>query len=210
MTITITGGLVSIEDGVKKAEEYAPPRKVRVELKFDVAEGQDAEAITRGVSAMASNQVAELLGSKPLISNVVVATAAAAEPEKRGPGRPSTKKPAAAETPATITTPSQVVDVTNAAAVVDTPAETIIVTDPPAGDELDAILGLTVAEVVKEITDAELNAAVQKKNAALQDPPMIRDLITKFQPDPAKPTLLANIAQDQRAAFLTDLEKLKK
>lgn len=74
----ITGGLVSVEDGIKKAEEYAPPRKVRVELHFEVPEGADATEFLGTVSARADNQVKALLGQK------IVATATSASQKLAG------------------------------------------------------------------------------------------------------------------------------
>ena len=60
---TVTGGVVSIEDGLKKPEEYAPARKVRVELHFDVAEDLDAQAVIRAVSDLAQEEVTRQLGA---------------------------------------------------------------------------------------------------------------------------------------------------
>jgi len=51
----ITNGTVVIEDGIKAAEEFAPARKVRVELSFDY------DDLDR-VSALAQAKVNEMLG----------------------------------------------------------------------------------------------------------------------------------------------------
>lgn len=75
-------------------------------------------------------------------------------------------------------------------------------------DSLDDIMGLGASEPAPEITDADLNAKVQARNAVLKSPPLIRDLIIKFQPDDAKTPLLANVPQDRRTAFLAALEAL--
>jgi len=76
MTQLITGGIVSVEDGTKKSEEFAPARKVRVELHFDVPEGTDeGHRMLDSVAALADAKVKELLGHKP------AAKAAAPKPE---------------------------------------------------------------------------------------------------------------------------------
>lgn len=209
---SISGGLVSVEDGTKSAIEYQPPRKVRVELRFDVAEGQDATAILGGVASLAQAKVAELLGQTAL-SNVTTITSAATAPKTRKGGRADMIVDPPAEAGAsTSAQPSQASANTSPASDEipglggDTP-----VAEKPAADSLDDIMGLgATPEPVKEITDADLNAAVQKKNGELQSPPLIRDLIIKFQPDPSKPPLLANVAQAQRAQFLAELTTLAK
>ena len=61
----ITDGVVSFEDGVKASEEYAPAKKVRVELTFAVIEGEDGEEVLARVGDLARAQVARLLGKAP-------------------------------------------------------------------------------------------------------------------------------------------------
>ena len=52
--MSITSGIVSIEDGTKKTEEYAPARKVRVELHFDVPEGHNGQKYLDAATTMAN------------------------------------------------------------------------------------------------------------------------------------------------------------
>lgn len=58
----IRGGTISYEDGVKAAQEYAPAKKVKVELHFDVLEGEDADEVMATVGMKARAKVYELLG----------------------------------------------------------------------------------------------------------------------------------------------------
>lgn len=206
MTIQLSGGVVSIEDGTKKSEEYTPPRKVRVELRFDVAEGQDGSALLDGVATLAQAKVSELLGQPTVIVQPVTTTAKATT-RKGGKADMIVDPPASSgSTTAASTTTSPTSVVEEIPGLGGGEPETI---KEPAADSLDDIMGLA-PEPVKEITDADLNAAVQKKNGELQAPPLIRDLIVKFQPDASKPPLLANIAQAQRAQFLAELTTLAK
>ena len=62
--MSITSGIVSIEDGIKAAEEYAPARKARVELHFDIPEGSDPSAHIAGVSEVAKTHLHRLLTNK--------------------------------------------------------------------------------------------------------------------------------------------------
>lgn len=203
MTSQITSGIVSVEDGKKPSEEYAPARKVRVELHFDVEEGGKAQPFLDMVANMASRKVAEMLGTTALTPAVTAATVTVQAPPatpdpaapKRGPGRPPKAPPAPPADPSD-----------------EIPGlETALTPEPPAAEEqsLDDIMGLAPVEA-PVISDADMNAAVQKKNATLQDPPLIRGLITKFQPEEGKPVLLANIPADKRGDFLAELEALTK
>ncbi len=58
----ITSGTVSIEDGKKGREDFAPPRKVKVELSFSVEEGGDALKELDGVTTIAGDRVRDMLG----------------------------------------------------------------------------------------------------------------------------------------------------
>lgn len=60
----ITNGVVSIEDGTKAKEEFAPARKVRVELTFAVAEGSDPTEVLDKVRSLAASRVDLELGRK--------------------------------------------------------------------------------------------------------------------------------------------------
>jgi hypothetical protein len=68
----------------------------------------------------------------------------------------------------------------------------------------------TVAAEVKPITDADLNSAVQKRNAELGNPSQIRELIATFNPDPTKQFTLREIPAAKRPDFLVKLAALVK
>ena len=59
---SVTSGTIAIEDGTKAKEEFAPARKVKVELTFSVPEGQDGVAYMHGVARVAEAKVASMLG----------------------------------------------------------------------------------------------------------------------------------------------------
>jgi hypothetical protein len=223
----VTGGLVSVEDGIKKAEEYAPPLKVRVELSFGVAEGGDYEEIFDRVSEAAANRVASLLGFKPSVVQAGEAPASG-EPTRR-PRR--TKEQIAADKAAAEGGPSPSGSAGGAqtsadpAAVTEDPTDgepstihlpdetakdpAAIEDDEPAG-EVSFDIEPEPEEAGEEVSDTELNSRVQKRNAELEDPNLIRDLIKKFNPDPKKSFTLRQIPQAKRADFLAQLAALKK
>src|ERR1700761_6712812 len=63
----ITSGVISFEDGVKADQEYAPPRKVRVELHFAIDPTLDAAGVDTTCAAMGEKEkgmVYGMLGSK--------------------------------------------------------------------------------------------------------------------------------------------------
>jgi hypothetical protein len=213
----VTGGLVSIEDGQKKAEEYAPPRKVRVELGFSVGEGEDFTTVFDIVSQAASTRVAALLNGTSLavVTNASGANAPAAETPPPKPRVRRTQAQIEADTAAA-----------NAAkkAAETPPADTLEEPGDDAGkgaaeapgDELgDLEDDFTVqpaapaTPATAEITDADLNSAVQKRNGELKSPDLIRGLIGEYNPDPAKVFQLRQIPQEKRQEFLDKLAALK-
>jgi hypothetical protein len=223
----VTGGLVSVEDGIKKSEEYAPPRKVRVELSFGVEEGGDFEAIFDRVSQAATNRVASLLNGTAL--NVVQAETPASGETTRRPRR--TKEQIAADKAAAEGGPSPSGSAGGAQTSAKDPAS--VEEDPTGGEESVVHLPDESAkdpaaieddaapeevsfdiepeeEAGEEVSDTELNSRVQRRNADLEDPDLIRDLIKKFNPDPKKSFTLRQIPQAQRADFLKQLDSLKK
>lgn len=197
MSKLISGGLVSIEDGIKKAEEYAPPRKVRVELRFEVPEGSDeGERFLDGVAALASAKVAELLG---------VATAPASAPatdtdaakrayaEKLSGGTPTpAAKPVKPPKPK--------------AAVAVKPAEK---SEPVAAEEtIDDFLDDPKPEPAVELTDKFLSDECTKVSKVIGGGTKIRALIETFGPE-GKKISLREIPQDKRQEFLDKLSQLK-
>lgn len=214
MTNVLTGGIVFVEDGTKKSEEYAPPRKVRVELHFTLPEGADDGAGQRFLDAVASQadtKVRELLGQKPAVAAAPKAApgfivkpvdapktdkdklAEAAglvdkkEPPKKGPGRPPKEPDAPKPDPA---------------AIVDDETSAVVEEEDP--------FSVPAAEEVKPISDEELNSSVGKKHAVLGKPPLIRDLVATFKPEGwTKQFTMRDIPQEKRADFLKKLSELK-
>lgn len=206
MSNLITGGVISIEDGDKtanKADQYDVSRKVRVELNFVVPEGQDGATVASRVGDLANVELARLLsGASPVTIAAATATQATA-PKGKGKGAatkppaeaPKTETPAAA--PAAPATDPTSIDFDTP----ETPAA------DPAGIDFDVELP---AEEVKEISDADLNAAAQKKAGEGIDPTEIRKVIAGFNPDPSKVFQLRQIPQAQRQDFLDQLSALTK
>lgn len=232
--LLITGGLVAVEDGAKHdpSDQYSLSRKVRVEMKFDVAEGSDPADVIQLVGDMAGAEVSRLLGRPATTARFTETTTTAGEPAAAATARPRRTKAqiaadeaaaaaAAAKAAGTTTDPA---DMGGAAAspqgdpsVIQDGATTSGGTgssgdgatsdDPAAMDEWD----VPAAEVeAAAITDADLNAAVQKKNGELGDPPKIRNLIGSFNPDQTKPFQLRQIPAAQRQGFLDKLAALTK
>lgn len=212
----ITSGSVCIEDGLKKNEEYAPPRKVSVTLNFGVVEGEGFNEVFDLASQAASNRVQSLLhgtairvvttGGENLAGNGTTDGEPAAPARKR---RRTAAEIAADNAlalaahpkgdPASIEDPASIVD--------DEPP--LDGGDPPSGGADD--FSIEPEETGDEpITDAALNAAVQRKNADLGDPEAIRGIIKLYNPDPTKAFQLREIPQDKRAEFITKLGGLTK
>lgn len=222
----ITGGLVSIEDGTKKQEEYAPPRKVRVDLTFTVGEGEDYSTTFDRASEAASNRVASLLGQKP---SVVQTLAPATEAnEATSPPAPRRTRRTNAQIEADNAAKAAGASQTGNAGgeqTSDDPASldlgdgggAIQLPDQTGGDDPAAIGGgdedwsaPPAQEDAKPVTDADLNSAVQKKNAEIANPDAIRALIGAYNPDPTQPFQLRQIPAESRGEFLTKLAALTK
>lgn len=228
----VTGGLVSVEDGSKvadKADQYDVSRKVRVDLSFLVGDGEDYQTIFDRVSEAASNRVASLLGRKPtVVASTPAADASAELPRETGTRKPRrTKEQMAADAAAAAggqgaaADPSSMEDPTGGEG--PTPA-VIQLPDASAGAAADPAALVDEETPVEEIdfdapippkvtdapSDADLNSAVQKRNAELNDPDLIRGLISSYNPEPTKPFQLRQIAADKRAEFLTKLAALTK
>lgn len=204
MNTTINGGSVRIEDGLKAKEEYAPARKVAVELSFSVPEGQDGTTFLNHVTDIINAKVAEQLGG-------------AAAPKTRK----AALKPADAG-PAPKTTAPELSDKDKLAAAAGLPVglndeltgsgpapAAKPATVPVVEDSLDDMLGDSAPVPV---TDAELAKAAQTKNAAMKDKPnwapqKIRDLTKKFDADHTPP-MFKNIPAAKRHEFLKELDAL--
>lgn len=214
----ITSGSVCIEDGLKKNEEYAPPRKVSVTLNFGVVEGEDFQEVFDLASQAASNRVHSLLHGTPIRAVVNDPQAPAAVNDPQAPAAEGTPARKHRRTAAEIAAD-------NALALAAHPKG-----DPAAVEDFDIGDGDGGSDGSKDpasvddfsiepdeevgdievITDAALNAAVQRKNADLGDPELIRGVIKSYNPDPTKAFQLREIPQDKRAEFLTKLGALTK
>lgn len=214
----IDEGTVSFEDGDKaadKTDQYDVSRKVRVELKFSVFEGQDGVEVLRFTGDAARAEVARLLGGKAPAVSAPQGEAQAGEPTKRT--RRTKEQIAADEAAKQAGAPT-----TGVSGGAQTSADPAAVEDfdptaeIPATETTDDGLDLSEfdvqpeAEVDEVITDADLNSAVQKKNGELGDPPRIRELIGSYNPDPKSVFQLRQIPAGKRREFLDKLAALKK
>ena len=242
MKSVITGGTVSVED-CKKHDGYpdpqfAPTRKVRVELIFVVPEDSDeGQRYLDAVATQADGKVTEMLGKKTAARSATTsasAPAASAPAPAAGTPEPGSKAAREAELLAAGATPETLGRGTQALAPAAAGPKRTRTTKPPApdaaaappatpaadpdeltpstaaapADDLDDLLGAPAK--VEPVSDLELNTAIQKKNATLKSPPTIRKLVQTFNPDPAKfPQIVAaQIPQDKRHEFLQQLEAL--
>lgn len=193
-------------DGVKAPEEYAPPKKAEVHLTAVVPEGADADALLDKIGETAVAQANKMLGKT-------------AEPAKR------TRAKAADKAPTTAAETTQAAEIGSAVVVENTTAAkdaqkrayadvmsnvdtTATKAADPAEISFDIPADPVKAETPAEITDAELNSRVQKKNAEINNPVAIRNLIATYKTDPAKPFQLREIPQAKRAEFLAKLDAL--
>lgn len=214
---TITAGTVSIEDAVKKPvpntdPQYFPSKRVRVDLSFSVAEGEDASASLDNVAALASAKVQELLTGEVKAAAPVASAPKATRTKAKAAEKPA--DPAAIEDPSSLgdvstveTSPPKASDAGSAQTTADVSSVADIGDVSSSGDnaaEIDFD-----EPIVTEITDADLTAAVTKKNGEIKDAPRIRELIVKYQPEAGKPAQLRLIPQATRQAFLDALAALK-
>lgn len=191
----ITNGMVAFEDGTKAVEEYAPARKVRVELHFTVDEGMDYGVFLDDAAIAARAKVEELLGKKStaFMKGEAAIKAAVAEnraaidalvAEKKKPGR----KPKAA-----------VEDDTDA-----------IGGDASKGEPADQITGgLEDAEPAQTVnlSDKGLYDVVKAVNAKIRKPAEITAIVGKYCPNDGVPPSVRRIPEGKRTAFLADLNK---
>lgn len=182
MTI-VTQGVVSIEDAQKHPgyddPQFAPARKVRVELTFQVTDGSDEEEVLNRVSALAEAKVKELLGSN--------------RAEKKPTAR-TKPKPIEVVLPAETTQPSggsQSIEKTGTTAAVDM-------------SEFDA----EIPASSEPITDKELHEKARQRADALGNSVPIRKLIGTFAPAGATSFQLIQIPQERRREFLDKLAKV--
>jgi hypothetical protein len=208
--MTISGGLVSIEDGNKKAEDYSPARKVRVELKFDVPEGSDeAQRIVDDVARVANNKVEELLGRQPAAGTTTTtfqpASAAAPVEEKKKRGRPAVA-PTVAPAPDTKEAYAAP-DTKEAYAAKAAAAEAKTNGVAPPSDELDELLGGGLQ--AEPISDKQLLDAIKAVNTNPAMIQRIKETVKAFCPREDKAGFrVADIAQEHRQMFIDKLQGL--
>lgn len=229
----ILGGTVRYEDGVKTTagDTFSPTRKVAVELNFAIPgdPGIDAGSYVNDVLDKAIALTNAKLGLKAATAKAVVvkvgpsmiveasqadvdsakaldaAVKAKMREVKRGPKHPPEKDEiplGGAEKPsATVGDEIPLDGAPTQSASASPVAPTSAGADAASMDEFSV-------EPVKEVTDKDLNDAVQKKNQAIKSPPKIKEVLAAFNPDPKKPFTLREIPQTQRQTFLTRLEAL--
>jgi hypothetical protein len=214
--MNITGGSVTIEDGVKSSVEYQPPRKVSVTLRFDTAPdgSDDAQAALDHASEMARRKVYEMLAQGPsdkdkraaaaLGTTANMAAAPVAEVKPAAKAGPRTKAEKAGEDKVTLVDPKQsdIEDFTSKPAVEEAKAAVVV-----EDDEFSA--------APAEITDADLNkiaqnAVIRLNEAGVETPQVkIREIVATYNPDTTKAFQMKQIPQAQRADFKAKVEALK-
>lgn len=199
----ITGGVVSIEDGDR--QDY-PTRKVRVELRFEVPKDDHANVgeTVDHILAMANDKVRSQLGQSTT-GATYAPTRVVREIE---PGQPGSVAPATAETPKRTRRTKEQIAADEAAAKGSTDPLAGVEEKAPAADSVsgDDLLGdlLGGGEPEPEVTDAELNAAVQEKAKTFKDVPSLRKLIQET----FGAKTLADVPQERRGDFLKQLAAL--
>lgn len=211
----ITNGTITIEDGTKAKEEYAPARKVSVSITFSVPEGVTESAQSKiyldTAASLADAKVREMLGRGP-ISNMISTEIAKKIVEPAKPGRKKKEdagtKAEQAEKLGLPTT--DIVSKGNPPSQID--IEEIIEDMVPEApeDDIDDLLGDSAPAPV---TDAELAKAAQTKNGLMKQkapdtwqPTKIRELIAEYAGQP--PKKITDIPSAKRREFLLKLEAL--
>lgn len=217
----VTGGLVAYEDGRKAGEEYAPPRKVRVELRFDVEPGDDSGTVLDRVGHMAKWKCRELLGTAPALDTSEL-------PVVKPVGRMETSGERRATVPVDNTTTSAAADPLDMGSTSATePAKRTRRTKAemeaakmaeaqpapfPAGSDPAEVTGVEAPEAATsaadpsvDITDRGLLTAVTDINAKIKKAPEITKIILKYCPNDGVPPSLKRIPESNRKAFLNEL-----
>lgn len=229
----ITGGLVSVEDSKPHSNDEYGRKKVRVDLSFAVGEGEDYTETFDLASEAATNRVSALLNGTALR---VVGGGTSAEAETpASPPAPAARRTrrtaaqieadnaakAAGHSPSGSAGGEQTSDedpTANEANVIHLPDEGAVdggddfsiepEPETPAEESFD--IEPDPAAGGEPITDADLNSAVQKKNAEIANPNAIRALIGGYNPDPKQAFQLRQIPADKRGEFIAKLNALTK
>lgn len=211
MTSQITSGKVSVEDSKPHSNDEYGRRKVLVELSFACDDGA-YEATFDLASEAASNRVAALLNGTNLRVVGTQARVNTLEPLDDGIVAPvveKRKRRTAAEIAADAAL-AKAAHPKDPSAIDDEPGDG----SPDPADLLPSEDDFNIEpegeEPAEEITDAALNAAVQRKNIEIGDPEAIRGVIKLYNPDPTKAFQLREIPADKRADFITKLGGLTK
>ncbi len=199
-----TNGSVTIEDGKKANEEYAPARKVSVTLGFavpaEVTDSAQAKVYLDTAASVANAKVAELLGTT---APVAVPTTAAVKPTKVT-GKKADAPAPAAETPKERTKAD--LEAEAIAAASKKPEAPLV----EAEDDLSDVLGSQPAPAPitdKQMSEACIAKANKMKTVAGWEAKKIRTLIEEFTGAPGKK--VQDIAADKRPDFMEKLEALK-
>jgi hypothetical protein len=230
----ITGGLVSVEDSKPHSNDEYGRKKVRVDLSFAVGEGEDYTSTFDLASEAATNRVTALLNGVSLRAVGGTTTTAAETPAS--PPAPAARRTrrtaaqiaaddaakAAGHSPSGSGGGAQTSDedpTGNEANVIHLPDEGAVdggddtfdiepEPETPAEESFD--IEPDPAAGGDPITDADLNSAVQKKNAEIANPNAIRTLIGTYNPDPKSAFQLRQIPADKRGEFIAKLNALTK
>lgn len=204
---TISNGVVSIEDGLKAAEDWTPARKVRVELHFDTNEA-DPQAILDAVCLIAENKVRTLLG-RPTLGQLGDSTAIPATATTEKPKATRTKKAEPAPAPATNISDADELDLGSVSEESTSTSDDLGLEDVDDVN-LDDLLGVETAPPAKVISDAELGSAAMARNEATKNAVAIRKLVAAFTEGNAPTNRNArDIPQEKRQAFLDALKEIK-
>lgn len=239
MAQEFNGGSVTIEDGLKASQEYAPARKVIVTLTFDVAEDENPHSKLDLVAEAASHKVKELLGkAKAAPVATQVAAKAAETPKPAAETQATTEKPKRATGPKAKATDAKAPEPGSKAAL-EAELQAKLNKEAPkladGGDPLlgggdgsdeqsetsssgdDLLAGIEDAEPPKEVSDAELNRIVSEHLEKFKSAPdakrsEISMSIRKLMQrfvGEGKPMQLRSIPQENRAEFVDLVQKTK-
>lgn len=216
----IIGGIVSFEDGIKTipGDNFSPTRKVSVELNFSLDDGDDGDKMIASVLDKAQtfvngklNLTVPTAAAKTTVKQEAKTTAAPVTPkEPTGKDKLAAAAGLTDELTQSTAAPKAPRAPRKAADKAQTDLEDLTGSSAAElNDGLDDLLG----EAPKEITDADLNEAVQKCNGRIntaENPGgvRIRKTAAEFLPEGKQPVLM-NIPQASRAAFLKKLDELK-
>lgn len=201
--LNITSGIVSVEDGIKgEAGDFNPRRKARVELHFEIPEGNDHDAHVTGVADLAQAHLHSILhktkapAGSAVIAEAQKAPAASAKPAKVD----KAAKPKAPEKTKADLEAEMLAEASGPAAEPEIAAD---------DDNLDDILGEAAPDPItdKQLSDACVAKAASNSKVAGWEPKKIRALIEEFTGAPGKHN--REIPADKRPDFLKRLEALK-